>query len=185
MARQYQAIVVGCGAVGAAATYWLSRRLGGGVLALEQYQHGHSRGASEDHSRVIRHAYSRPEYTALTPAAYQSWNVAERGTGLQLVYRTGGLILAEDGSAGAAYVAAAAAAMDAANLPFEQLTGAEVMQRWPQWRLGREHIALRDPESGILDIRRATAAHLALARDRGAAVLADTKSPRSRSRPAA
>jgi sarcosine oxidase len=91
------------------------------------------------------------------------------------VYRTGGLILAEDGSAGAAYVAAAAAAMDAANLPFEQLTGAEVMQRWPQWRLGREHIALHDPESGILDIRRATAAHLALARDRGAAILADTE----------
>ena len=96
MAQQYQAIVIGCGAIGAATTYWLSRRLGGGVLALEQYQHGHSRGASEDHSRVIRHAYSRPEYTALTPAAYQSWNVAERGTGLQLVYRTGGLILAED-----------------------------------------------------------------------------------------
>jgi glycine/D-amino acid oxidase-like deaminating enzyme len=94
MAQQYRAIVIGCGAVGAATTYWLSRRLGGGVLALEQYQHGHSRGVSEDHSRVIRHAYSRPEYTALTPAAYQSWNVAERGTGLQLVYRTGGLIRA-------------------------------------------------------------------------------------------
>src|SRR4029077_6254704 len=138
--RQYQAIVVGCGAVGAAATYWLSRRLGGGVLGPEQYQHGASRGASEDHSRVIRHAYSRPEYTALTPAAYQSWNVAERGTGLQLVYRTGGLILAEDGSAGAPYAPSAPAGMAAANLPFEQLTGPEVMQRWPQWRLGREHI---------------------------------------------
>src|SRR2546421_585643 len=167
MAQQYRAIVIGCGAVGAASAYWLSRRLGGGVLALEQYQHGHSRGASEDHSRVIRHAYSRPEYTALTPAAYQSWNIAERGTGLQLVYRTGGLILAEDGGAGAAYLAAAAAAMDAANLPFEQLTGTEVMRRWPQWRLGSEHIALHDPESGILDIRRATAAHIALARDDG------------------
>ena len=175
MAQQYRVIVIGCGAVGAATAYWLSRRLGGGVLALEQYRHGHSRGASEDHSRVIRHAYSRPEYTALTPAAYQSWNVTERGTGLQLVYRTGGLILAEDGSAGAAYVAAAAAAMDAANLPFEQLTGTEVMQRWPQWRLGREHIALHDPESGILDIRRATAAHIALARDRGATILANTE----------
>ena len=104
------------------------------MLALEQYRHGHSRGASEDHSRVIRHAYSRPEYTALTPAAYQSWNVAERGTGLQLMHRTGGLILAEEGSAGAAYVAAAAAAMGAANLPFEQLTGTEVMRHWPQWR---------------------------------------------------
>src|SRR6266480_1728147 len=111
MAQQYRAIVIGCGAVGAATTYWLSRQLGSGVLALEQYWPGHSRGASEDHSRVIRHAYSRTEYTALTPAAYQSWNVAE-------------------------------------------------------------HIALHDPESGILDIRRATAAHIALARDRGATVLA-------------
>jgi sarcosine oxidase len=124
---------------------------------------------------VIRHAYSRPEYTALTPAAYQSWNVAERGTGLQLVYRTGGLILAEQGSAGAAYVAAAAAAMDAASLPFERLTGADVMRRWPQWRLGGEHVALHDPESGILDIRRATAAHIALARDRGATILAGSE----------
>jgi len=171
MAQQYRAIVIGCGAIGAAVTYWLSRRLGGGVLALEQYGLGHSRGASEDHSRVIRHAYSRPEYTALTPAAYQSWNIAERGTGLQLVYRTGGLIVAEDGSAGVAYLAATADAMGAANLPFEQLTGTEVTRRWPQWRLGGEHVALYDPESGILDIRRATAAHLALARDHGAAIV--------------
>jgi sarcosine oxidase len=165
-------IVVGCGAVGAATAYWLSRRLGDGVLALEQYQHGHTRGASEDHSRVIRHAYSRPEYTALTPAAYQSWNAAERETGLQLVYRTGGMVVAESGSAGSAYLTDAGAAMDAANLPYEWLTGTEVVRRWPQWRLGPEHVALHDPESGILDIRRATAAHLALARDRGATVLA-------------
>jgi sarcosine oxidase len=178
MAQQYRAIVIGRGAVGAATTYWLSRGLGGGVLALEQYQHGHSRGASEDHSRVIRHAYNRPEYTALTPAAYQSWNVAERGTGLQLVHRTGGLVLAEDGKDGkdgAAYVADTAAAMAAANLPFELLTGTEVMRRWPQWRLGSEHIALYDPESGILNIRQATAAHIALARDRGATILANAE----------
>src|SRR5262249_58718339 len=135
MAQQHQAIVSGCGAVGAAASYWLRRRLGGGVLALEQYGLGHSRGASEDHSRVIRHAYSRPEYTALTPAAYQSWNVAERGTGLQLVYRTGGLIVAEGGSAGAGYLADAAAAMSQAKLLFEQLTGTEAIQRWPHRRL--------------------------------------------------
>jgi sarcosine oxidase len=175
MAGEYRVIVIGCGAIGAATAYWVSRRVGGGagggVLALEQYQHGHTRGASEDHSRVIRHAYSRPEYTALTPAAYQSWNVAEQETGLQLVYRTGGLIIAEDGSAGAAYLADTADAMDAAGLPYEQLTGVEVVRRWPQWRLGAEHVALRDPESGILDIRRGTAAHLAMARDRGATVL--------------
>lgn len=173
MTQQYRAIVIGCGAIGAATAYWLSRRLGGGVLALEQYEHGHTRGASEDHSRVIRHAYSRTEYTALTPAAYQSWNVAERGTGLQFVFRTGGLFVTEEGSAGAAYLADSIAAMDAASLPYEQLTGVEVIRRWPQWRLGGEHVALHDPEMGILDIRRATAAHIALARDHGATVLAD------------
>src|SRR5450755_2760073 len=148
MPQQYRVIVIGCGAIGAATAYWLSRRLGTAVLALEQYDLGHIRGASEDHSRVIRHAYSRPEYTALTPAAYQSWGVAEQGTGLQLVYRTGGLIVAAQDTEGAGYVDASAAAMDAQNLPFEQLTGAQVNQRWPQWRLGQRHIALFDPESG-------------------------------------
>jgi sarcosine oxidase len=171
MPRHYRVIVVGCGAIGAATAYWLSRRLTGEqVLALEQYELGHGRGASEDHSRVIRHAYSRPEYTALTPAAYQSWNAAERETGLRLVYRTGGLIIAARGSAAMEYLDATAAAMTTGGLPFELLGGAAVSDRWPQWRLGEQHAALFDPEAGILDIRRATAAHLALARARGATI---------------
>jgi sarcosine oxidase len=50
------------------------------------------------------------------------------------------------------------------------LTGTQVRERWPQWQLGDQHAALFDPESGILDIRRGTAAHIALARARGAAI---------------
>jgi sarcosine oxidase len=168
---RYRVIVVGCGAIGAATAYWLSRRLGdGAVLALEQYELGHSRGASEDHSRVIRNAYSRPEYTALTPAAYQSWGVAERESGLRLVQRTGGLYIAPPSGAGPAEVKALAAAMDAAGLPFELLSGAEVTQRWPQWRLGADYAAVFEPDTGILDIRQGTAALLALARARGATI---------------
>jgi sarcosine oxidase len=171
MAQHYRVIVIGCGAIGAATAYWLSRRLGGdAVLALEQYRLGHGRGASEDHSRVIRHAYSRPDYTTLTPAAYQSWNVAEQATGLRLVHRTGGLVIAARGSAAMEYVEDTATAMTASGLPFELLSGVQVSERWPQWRLGGQHTALFDPEAGILDIRRATAAHLALARARGATI---------------
>ncbi|HEY7432246.1 MAG TPA: N-methyl-L-tryptophan oxidase [Streptosporangiaceae bacterium] len=171
MPQHYQVIVIGCGAIGAATAYWLSRRLGGdAVLALEQYQLGHGRGASEDHSRVIRHAYTRTDYTTLTPAAYQSWHVAERETGLRLVHRTGSLIIAERGSAGFESLEATATAMAASSLPFELLSGVQVSERWPQWRLGAQHTALLDPEAGILDIRRATAAHLALARARGATI---------------
>ena len=154
----YRVIVIGCGAIGAATAYWLSRRLGhDAVLALEQYELGHRRGASEDHSRVIRHAYSRPDYTALTPAAYQSWNVVERETGLRLVHRTGGLVIAERGTAGLESLQATATAMAASGLPFEMLSAVKVSERWPQWRLGGRHTALFDPEAGILDIRRATA----------------------------
>ena len=171
MPQHYQVIVIGCGAIGAATTYWLSRRLPGDrVLALEQYELGHGRGASEDHSRVIRHAYSRTDYTTLTPAAYQSWNVAERETGLRLVHRTGGLVIAERGSAGIESVEATAAAMAASGLPFELLSGGQVNERWPQWRLGDKQTALFDPGAGILDIRKASAAHLALARARGATI---------------
>ncbi len=171
MPQRYRVIVIGCGAIGAAASYWLSRRLGGdAVLALEQYELGHGRGASEDHSRVIRHAYTRTDYTELTPAAYQSWNVTEQESGLRLVYRTGGLVLAARGTTGMEYVDATAAAMAASGLPFELLSGVQVSERWPQWRLGGQHTAVFDPEAGILDIRQATAAHLALARARGATI---------------
>src|SRR5262249_50191948 len=112
MSQRYRVIVIGCGAIGAATAYWLSRRLDGdAVLALEQYELWHGRGASEDHSRVIRHAYSRPDYTALTPAAYQSWNVAERESGLRLVHRTGGLVISERGRPALGYGVDASAAL--------------------------------------------------------------------------
>ena len=97
MAQQYRAIVIGCGAIRAATTCWLSRGAATGCSRSSSTSTGTPAG-HRGPFRVIRHAYSRPEYTALTPAAYQSWNVAEQGTGLQFVYRTGGLVLADGGS---------------------------------------------------------------------------------------
>ena len=175
MPQRYRVIVIGCGAIGAATAYWASRRLGpGAVLALEQYELGHDRGSSEDHSRLIRHIYDRTDYTSLTPAAYQSWSAIEQESGLRLVYRTGGLMMASpDNAAGTGYVHRAADAMAASGLPFELIDGARVRERWPQWRIGDSWAAVFDPESGILDIRRATAAHLALARARGAEIRPD------------
>jgi sarcosine oxidase len=60
--------------------------------------------------------------------------------------------------------------MRAGGHPLELLTGTQVVERWPQWRLGDQHVAVFDPESGILDIRRGTAAHLAMARARGVTI---------------
>ncbi len=60
---QYEYIVLGCGGIGAASAYWLSRRAGGEVLGLEQFELFHSRGASQEHSRIIRLTYHADEYT--------------------------------------------------------------------------------------------------------------------------
>jgi sarcosine oxidase len=46
MDKDYEVIVIGCGGLGSAALYWLSRELGSSVLGLEQFRLGHDRGAS-------------------------------------------------------------------------------------------------------------------------------------------
>jgi glycine/D-amino acid oxidase-like deaminating enzyme len=38
MDKNYEVIVVGCGGLGSAALYWLSRELGSSVLGLEQFR---------------------------------------------------------------------------------------------------------------------------------------------------
>jgi sarcosine oxidase len=91
--RDWDAIVIGLGGIGSGAAYWLSRSLGPGVLGLEQFELGHDRGASSDHSRIIRLSYHRPDYVRLARRAYETWEVVEREAGERIVTITGGLDL--------------------------------------------------------------------------------------------
>ena len=61
MNKNYEVIVIGCGGLGSAALYRLSKELGAAVLGLEQFGLGHERGASQDHSRIIRLAQHQSE----------------------------------------------------------------------------------------------------------------------------
>ena len=88
--REYDVAVVGLGGLGSAAAYWLARG-GSSVVAFEQFELGHVRGASHDHSRIIRRSYHTPGYVALTAAAYETWQVVEGDADEQLITRTGGI----------------------------------------------------------------------------------------------
>ena len=68
MNGSYEHVVLGVGGIGSAAAYWIAKRGGKNVLAIEQYRLGHERGASEDHSRIIRHSYHTADYASLTRA---------------------------------------------------------------------------------------------------------------------
>ena len=125
MRRGHSYIVVGAGALGSAAAYWLTRSGATDVLVLEQYGLGHGLGASEDHSRIIRHAYHSSVYTALTQAAYDTWAEIEGETGLQLVFKTGGLDLAVAGTPGEADLSIYRGSLAPFGIPSEDLGASE------------------------------------------------------------
>jgi sarcosine oxidase len=167
--NDWDAIVVGLGAIGSGAAYWLSRRLGDRVLGLEQFALGHGNGAGQDHSRIIRLSYHRADYVRLARRAYETWSEVEAESGTTIVTRTGGLDVAPRQAA--IPLEDYTTAMAAEGVAFEHLTGPEIMRRWPQWRLGEEHHGLYQAAAGIADPNRANAAHQRLARERGATLV--------------
>jgi sarcosine oxidase len=169
----YEYIVVGCGGIGSAAAYWLSREAGKEVLALEQFTLGHDKGSSEDHSRIIRLSYHAPEYTTLTPHTYEAWDEVEQESGDQLVFKSGGLDL-EPVQDEPQYVNLYAGAMRAAGIEHEELSAREVMERFPQFRLHDNVRGVYQADAGLVDAGRANATHVSLARSRGATILDDT-----------
>src|SRR5215208_2246013 len=85
-------VVVGLGALGSGAAWHLASR-GYSVAGFERFQLGHSRGASHDTSRILRHSYHTPGYVRLTIAAYDDWATLEEDHGQPLVTQVGGLDL--------------------------------------------------------------------------------------------
>lgn len=166
MHQDFEYIVLGLGGWGSAAAYWLSKRAGAGVLGLEQFELGHVRGESQDHSRIIRLSYHTPEYVELARHAYSAWAEVERDAGERLVLRTGGLDFAPVQSA--IPLSNYSGSMDAAGVPYERLDGAEIRRRWPQFAVGDEIHGLYQPESGIAMAARGNAAHLRMAQAHGA-----------------
>ena len=166
MRVDYEYIVLGLGGWGSAAAYWLSRRVGADVLGLEQFELGHVRGESQDHSRIIRLSYHTPAYVELAKHAFKAWAEVERDAGEQLVLKTGGLDFAPRESA--IPLTNYSGSMDAAGVPYEHLDAAEIRRRWPQFAVTDEIHGLYQADSGIAMAARGNAAHLRMAREHGA-----------------
>jgi sarcosine oxidase len=167
--RDYTYIVVGLGGIGSAAAYSLARRAGPDVLGLEQFTIGHDRGASQDHSRIIRHSYHTPAYVELSFAAYEAWGELERELGEPLVVRTGGLDLWPPGAAIPQddYTSS----LRACGVTYEELEASEIMRRWPQFVLPDDVTGVFQGDGGIVAAARCNDAHVRLARSHGATLL--------------
>jgi sarcosine oxidase len=170
--HDYEYIVLGLGGLGSGAAYWLSREAGAEVLGIEQFELGHVRGESQDHSRIIRLSYHTPEYVDLAKLAYDAWDTLERESGDQVVLKTGGLDFAPRDSK--IPLDTYRNAMRTCHVTYEDLDADEIMKRWPQFTLTEDIVGLYQEQSGIAMAARANEAHRKMARANGATLLENT-----------
>jgi sarcosine oxidase len=164
-------VVVGLGALGSA-TAWHLAEAGHDVVGLEQFELGHSRGASHDSSRILRHSYHTPQYVALTRDAYDDWARLEVASGAPLVTVVGGLDLFPAG--GAIPMADYTSSLASEGIAFEVLESDEVTRRWPQFALPTDTVGLFQERGAIVPAGLGTALMQRVASARGARLLHST-----------
>jgi len=165
MPRSADVIVVGLGAMGAAAARALSRR-GYRVLGFDRFAPPHDRGSSHGDSRIIREAYFEgPAYVPLVQRAYLLWEELEREAGRTLLTRTGGMMI---GPRDSAVVGGALRSALAHALPHEVLDADAIVARAPAFRPRADWVAVYEPNDGVLRPEAAIAAMHESARRHGA-----------------
>jgi sarcosine oxidase len=157
--------------MGSAALRSLAGR-GARVLGIERFQPGHDRGSSHGATRIIRLSYfEHPSYVRLLREVYPLWRELEAKAGRKLLHITG---IAEIGKPGSELVRGTLAAAREHDLPHEVLNAAELMRRYPAFRVPPEFIAVVQPDGGFVEAEPTVAAQLALARAAGAEIRTNT-----------
>lgn len=161
----YDAIVLGTGGVGSAALMQLAQR-GLKVLGIDRFPPGHDRGSSHGESRVIRMAYfEHADYVPLLRRAYQLWSELEERSRKTWFHRVG---LLEVGPADGIVVPGVLKSAQQHALPVEQLTAAQVHERFPGLRVPAGLSAVFEADAGYLLVEDCVIAHACAAVEHGA-----------------
>jgi sarcosine oxidase len=164
---QFDVVVVGLGATGAAALHRLARR-GVRVLGIERLTPGHDQGSSHGESRIIRLGYfEHPSYVPLLRRSYALWRELEAEANAKLLHITG---IVEIGPPGGEVVSGTLAASRLHDLPHQVMNAAETMRRFPAFKIPHDYLGVFQPDGGFIAAEAAMAAMLAQARATGAEV---------------
>lgn len=166
--RSHDVIVVGLGAMGAAALWSLAGR-GVRVLGIDPRPIGHAEGSSGGDSRLIRKAYfEHADYVPLLERSYRLWRGMEAASGRSLLLETGTLYLGRPDSeliAGSRHAAATH------GIALHRVDDAELARRFPNFRRPEDYVALFEPEAGLVLCERAVRTAVELAAAAGADTL--------------
>jgi sarcosine oxidase len=175
----YDAIIVGLGAVGSAATYHLARR-GAKVLGIDQFSPPHSFGSSAGETRITRKAIGEGDaYVPLVLRSYELFRELERESGESLLQVTGGLWISSPARQAETHVANffdnTLAAAHRFGIEHELLSPPEIRRRFPQFNVRDNEGGYYEPGAGFLRPEASIRAHIALARKHGADIRVDSK----------
>jgi sarcosine oxidase len=152
-------LIIGAGAMGAAAAYQLARR-GEEIWLVEQFPLGHTRGSSHGAARIIRHSYADPDYARLMPLAFRAWRELEADAALPLFIRTGGVSF---NPSGVSYVEQVAENLQALDVPYRRMSGKAWNAATPVFALPDDYDVVFEPDAGMLTASKAVAVQIELA----------------------
>lgn len=161
----YDAIVIGAGVVGGAATHHLARD-GYDVLALERYGIPNAMATSAGVSRIFRFAYHEGDrYVPLLRRAYEQWAALQAHRDGRLLRVTGSLTI---GPPDSDTFETARDTCKTYDIDHEELTADEVNHRFPAYNLPATLRAVWQPNGGLLDPERCLVALIEEAQAQGA-----------------
>ena len=143
--------VIGAGAFGGWTALHLLRR-GAHVTLLDSWGPGNARSSSGGETRIIRGTYgpSQP-YTKMAARALPIWTEHEIRWRRQLLHRTGVLWMAT--TSDDQFERSSLPRLREAGIAYEELSGREVGNRWPQINVEDVRWAIHEPEGGFLMAR--------------------------------
>jgi sarcosine oxidase len=145
--KHFDAVVIGCGAMGASASYNLAIR-GLKVMTLERFGLNHEFGSSHGETRITRLAYYEdPRYVPLLRRALEAWKELGTKSGKRLMVMTGGLMI---GPQEGAFVSGVLRSARAHSLPHRILSWREAMDAYPVFNLEEGYAAVHDENAGVL-----------------------------------
>jgi sarcosine oxidase len=176
MRTGFDVIVLGMGAMGAAATYQLAKR-GARVLGIDQYDPPHKFGSTHGESRITRVACGEgPMYTAFARRSHEIWPEVEGELGPEWhekLFKQNGLIViggpnSETAHDAEDFLEETVRIAKEARIPFETLDAQAIRRRFPFFAVQNDETAYLDRVGGLVNPEACVAAQLTLARNHGA-----------------
>ncbi|MFC3416347.1 N-methyl-L-tryptophan oxidase [Algoriphagus hitonicola] len=173
--KEYNAIVIGLGAVGSAALYFLSKSMPQ-VMGIDRFDPPHAMGSSHGETRITRLAVGEgQEYVKLARRSQEIWKLMEQESSEKLFCQVGGILL-DSGLqpwskyGGSSFFDTTCKIAQSENIRHEILNGVSIRNRYPAFVVSDQSRGYVEPSAGYVFPDRIIRTQLELAEKNGAKI---------------